>query len=125
LPSFFACWPSHVGVHSLPGRLPNSARRDAGRLVDVERLPLFQLQVAVAHGLLDQGSQRRGERGIRLLADDQHEGVDVDLGKPGHRCDLRSEVHNSRAEKKSRRCYSIRPCAESSRRTSARPSSSS
>ena len=24
LPIFFACWPSQVGVHMLPGRLPNS-----------------------------------------------------------------------------------------------------
>ena len=24
LPSFLACWPSQVGVHTLPGRLPNS-----------------------------------------------------------------------------------------------------
>ena len=24
LPIFLACWPSHVGVQTLPGRLPNS-----------------------------------------------------------------------------------------------------
>ena len=31
LPSFFACWPSQVGVQWLPGRLPNSrAMRHAG-----------------------------------------------------------------------------------------------
>src|SRR4029079_2326644 len=74
----------------------DATRRDARGVVEVERLALLQDQIAFADRLLDEAGERFRERPIGTLADDEHERVDVDIGKPCRRGGLMSEVHNSR-----------------------------
>ena len=55
---------------------------DARGAMEVEQLAFLQRQVAFADGAVDQRTQGRGKRGIRLQADDENERVDLEVGKP-------------------------------------------